>query len=298
LKLLLTDATNPLGEALAHQLEHEPFSLLTPDPQQLDWTDASEVAHWLDSAQPGLILNTLGWSPSLSATQLAFVPAVSRALARACRSPDIPVIHFSSYRVFDGSSKSSHSERDQPEPQSDQGRAWLAAEEALAAQKKRWLVLRLSWLLTARGPGPLAQFLAAAWAGEPIRANTRLRGSPTLLSDLVRVVIAMIKQIDCGADTWGLMHYAGSQACNQAELAEAVLGVLGELRPEWTLPPLERDEVLPEAEPVSAVLSCRRVRDAFGVHARHWEPGLKPLVRQWLYQRGQGVNADSPEPLH
>lgn len=283
MKLLLTDATNPLGEALVHQLERQPFSLITPDPKLLDWTDGAELARWMVSAGPNLVLNTLGWSPSLSQTQQAFVPAVSRALTQVCRSPDIPIIHFSSYRVFDGSLKSSHSERDQPEPQSDQGRAWLAAEEALADGKERWLVLRLSWILTGRGPGLLTQFLSAARAGEPIRANARLRGAPTLLPDLARVVVAIIKQIDCGAENWGMMHYASGQICSQAELAEATLKLLGELRPDWELPPLEREEALPELEPVSAVLSCRRLRDAFGIHARDWEPGLKHLIQQWLH---------------
>jgi len=283
LKLLLTDATNPLGEALTHQLERQPFSLVTPDPMLLDWTDGTELANWLDSAAPDLVLNTLCWAPSLSQAQQELVPRVSRALARACCSPDIPIIHFSSYRVFDGSPKSSHSERDQPEPQTDQGRAWLAAEEALAERKERWLVLRLSWILTGRGPGLLRQFLSAARDGEPIRANTRLRGAPTLLPDLARVTVAIIQQIDCGAENWGVMHYASNQICSQAELAEAVLGVLAELGPDWELPPLQREETPPDLEPVSAVLSCRRLRDAFGIHPRDWEPGLKPLVQQWLH---------------
>jgi len=283
LKLLLTDATNPLGEALAHQLERQTFSLVTPDPKRLDWTDKAELTNWLNSVNPGLVLNTLGWSPSQARSQQAFLPAVNLALAQACCSPDIPIIHFSSYRAFDGSAKSSHSERDQPEPQSDQGRAWLAAEEALATGKERWLVLRLSWILTGRGPGLLARFLSAARAGEPVQASARLRGAPTLLPDLARVVVAIIQQIYCGAENWGLMHYASSQACNQAELAEAVLRVLGELRPDWDLPPVERVDAPPELEPVSAVLSCRRLRDAFGIHARDWEPGLKPLVQQWLH---------------
>lgn len=283
MKLLLTDATNPLGEALAHQLERYTFSLITPEPELLDWTDKVALTSWLSSMGPGLVLNTLGWSRGQIESQQASLPAINRALAQACRSPDIPVIHFSSYRVFDGSPKSGHSERDQPEPQSDQGRAWLAAEEALASGKERWLVLRLSWILTGRGPGLLNRFLSAARAGEPIRANARLRGAPTLLSDVVRVVVAIIQQIDCGADNWGLMHYASGQACNQAELAEAVLRVLAELRPDWALPTVERGDALPDLEPVSAVLSCRRLRDAFGIHARDWEPGLKPLIQQWLH---------------
>ena len=283
MKLLLTDATNPLGEALVYQLERQPFSLVMPEPKLLNWTDAAEVSNWLDSVRPGLVLNTLGWSPSLGQAQQEFVPGVSSALAHACRSPDIPIIHFSSYRVFDGSPTSSHSERDQPEPQSDQGKAWLAAEQALANGKERWLVLRLSWILTSREPGLLTQFMSAAWAGEPIRANARLRGSPTLLPDLARVVVAIIQQIDCGAENWGVMHYASSQVCNQAELAEAVLRVLAELRPDWELPPLQREDAMPDAEPISAVLSCRRLRDGFGIHARDWEPGLKPLIQQWLH---------------
>lgn len=284
MKLLLTDVSNPLGRALEHELERETFSLVTSGPDALDWHSASAVAAYIQDIRPGLVINTLGWSDLPDVRERTLQQAAAAGLGRACRPAGTPVLQFSSYRVFGGDNKSSHSERDEPNPQSDTGRAWLAAEQALEASLQQRLILRLSWLLDSHGDNLLTRLLTQLYSSEAVMVNTRLRGAPTALSDVARVAVALVKQVSCGAENWGTLHYCSTGACSQAELAAQVVEVLRQLEALPAEPMLTRLDSLPEDEPVSAVLSCRRVRDNFGVQTRSWEPSLVPMIKQWLHQ--------------
>src|SRR5690606_40328755 len=64
-----------------------------------------------------------------------------------CAPFHIPLIHFSSYRVFGGDNKSTHSEKDVPTPNSDAGHAFLAAEQVIKQRLDKWIALRLSWIV-------------------------------------------------------------------------------------------------------------------------------------------------------
>ncbi len=284
MKLLLTDVSNPLGRALEHELERETFSLVTSGPDALDWHSASAVADYIQDLRPGLVINTLGWSDLPDVGERTLQQAAAAGLGRACQPGGTPVLQFSSYRVFGGDNKSSHSERDEPNPQSDTGRAWLAAEQALEANLPQRLILRLSWLLDSHGDNLLTRLLTQLYSSEAVMVNTRLRGAPTALSDVARVAVALVKQVSCGAENWGTLHYCSTGACSQAELAAQVVEVLRQLEALPAEPMLTRLDSLPEDEPVSAVLSCRRVRDNFGVQTRSWEPTLVPMIKQWLHQ--------------
>lgn len=287
MKLLLTEASQPLGQALEHDLEREPVKLIVPGSARVTWTDPGEVSAYLDHQRPRLVVNTLGCVDRPDAAQCRLIPAAARALARACEEQSIPLIQLSSYRVFGGDNKSSHAERDEPAPQGRIGNAWYEAEQAVAALP-RHLILRLSWPVAGWGENRLTRLLTALFSQSTVSVHSRLKGSPTALSDIARVLVGVIRQIGCGAGNWGAMHYAARGACTEVELAERVVAVLEQLDalPEGGVARLVHSETMPPNEPASAVLAGRRLRDDFGVQARAWEPYLVPLVRQWLYEQG------------
>ena len=284
MKLLLTDSTNALGAALDHELERESFGVTSSSAEGLDWARPESVAECIQLLQPDLVINTLSWAVTLRPHQLDLLPKAAANLAAACGHSAIPLIHFSSYRVFGSDNKSRHSEKDEPIPNSDVGRCFLAAEQALA-ELPRHIVLRLSWVLGNEGDNPLTRLLDQLMTGEPVPVYTRLRGAPTPYSDAARVAVGIVKQVLCGAENWGVMHYCSSDACTHAELADQMVRSLQQLDLLPQAPNLERVDQLPETEPVSAVLSCQRARDGFGVQARSWRPSLMPLIKRWKRER-------------
>lgn len=283
--LLLTDNRGALGRALEHELEREFFKLVVPAAGEVDWHNAEAVGDYVQRIRPDLIINCLGWEDIPGLQQQVLLVTAAKHLAQACVSRPVPLIHFSSYTVFGSDTKSIHGEKDEPAPANDVGRAFLAAEQAIAERFKKWICLRVSWVIGSYGENHLTRLLNNLVGDEAPRVtvSSRLRGAPTTLSDVARVAVAMAKQISCGAKNWGVMHYCSGESCTEAEFATQVIQTLQqlmELDPEVSLA-IEED--VPAGEPVNAVLGCRRVRDYFGIQARAWRPSLLPLVKQWLH---------------
>lgn len=49
------------------------------------------------------------------------------------------------------------------------------------------------------------------------------RGNPTPVDDAARVIISVLKQLDCAAPLWGTYHYAGHEATTPLALGQAIL---------------------------------------------------------------------------
>lgn len=286
-KLLLTDVISPLGKALEHELEREPFKLLMPAAAELDWSDAQGLSAYLQKYQPDLVINCRGWEEAFHRGGQSTLINTARQLAQACSDKQIPLIHLSSYSVFGGDNKGTHSEKDAVAPLNDTGRAFVEAEQVIAELLPKHIILRLSWVIGAYGDNLLTRLLSSFLAGASVAVNRRLRGAPTALSDAARVAVAMSKQIQCGAENWGVMHYCSSDACTEDEFAEQLLQLLIQQQLLTAEPSLSLVDSDPTDEPLSAILGCRRARDYFGIQARSWRPSLLPLVKQWLHNREQ-----------
>lgn len=286
--LLLTDVNSPLGKALEHELEREPFKLLMPDSAQLDWSAPGAAGAYIQRHRPDIVINCRGWEEAYHPAGQQLLLETAAALASACAPLNIPLIHFSSYSVFGADPKATHSEKDACAPLSETGRAFEAAEQLLSTALTRSVILRLSWVIGAYGDNHLTRLLSAFLAGASVHVNRRLRGSPTALSDAARVTVAIAKQVSCGAENWGVMHYCSGDACTEDEFADQVLQLLIQQQLLTAEPSLTLDDIEPENEPLSAILGCRRARDYFGIQARSWRPSLLPLVKQWLHNNEQG----------
>lgn len=286
-KLLLTDVISPLGKALEHELEREPFKLLMPSAADLDWSNPLSLAAYIDKNKPDLVINCCGWEEAYHRGGQSLLLSCAALLAEQCSERHIPLIHFSSYSVFGGDGKGTHSEKDEVAPLNETGNAFAEAERMIVQKLEKHIILRLSWVIGAYGDNLLTRLLSAFLAGASVSVHRRLRGAPTALSDAARVAVAMAKQIQCGAENWGVMHYCSSDACTEDEFAEQLLQLLIQQQLLTAEPSLTLEDNEPADEPLSAILGCRRARDYFGVQARSWRPSLLPLVKQWLHNREQ-----------
>lgn len=285
LKILVTDTHSALGRALEHDLEREHCQLVSPETSGVHWEDAVAVNEYIAQIKPDVIINNCGWDDIPSIEQQILLPVAAANIAHAAAFAGVPLIHISSYKVFGIDNKSSHSEKDIPCPISPAGQAFFAAEQAVEHSQANAIILRLGWIIGGYGENHLTRLLKSIQAQEQVLLNSRLRGAPTLLSDAARVSVAIVKQIACGADNWGVMHYCSGDVLSESEFAEQVVQVLAQQHLLSTDVNFGQIDLAPEDEPMSAVLGCRRIRDAFGVQARPWRPSLLPLIKQWYHNQ-------------
>jgi dTDP-4-dehydrorhamnose reductase len=183
----------------------------------------------------------------------------------------------SSYRVFDGSRATAYSEKDEPVPLGLRGQALWRIEQSVRATCPQHVLLRFGWLLDDSADGTLGRFLARAEQPEELLLADDRRGNPTPVDDAARVIISVLKQLDCAAPLWGTYHYAGHEATTPLALGQAILTEARSLHPlAIEAPTAQAHAARPDAaeEPQHAVLACKKILHTFGIKPRAWRAAL------------------------
>ncbi|GAA5317415.1 MAG: sugar nucleotide-binding protein [Candidatus Pelagadaptatus aseana] len=285
-RIVITDAYSSLGQAILRGFEHTQFSILIPKSHVVDWCDEHQVQEYLDAHSPQLIINTVGWSEYPTESQREQLVQAAGNIARMGRRYACDVIHLSSFRVFGGENKSSYDEADRPSPLGPAGRSYWEAERIFEQHLQRYLCIRVGWLLDVHSDTLLSRLLSGLLAESPCAVTDQRMGTPIGLQPLVKVVVSITNQILCGAENWGVVHYACGDACSVEELAEALVDHLRDdhnmSRDLWFVEVEDEEHPLLAKEPVSAALTMRRCRDDFGVQHKSWRQGLGNTVSQYL----------------
>jgi dTDP-4-dehydrorhamnose reductase len=110
------------------------------------------------------------------------------------------------------------------------------------------------------------------------------RGNPTPVDDASRVILAVLKQLDCDSPLWGTYHYGGHEATTSLALGQAVISEARNFRGNLL------EEVTPQAhsarpdaseEPQHGVLACKKILHTFGIKPRAWRSGLPALLDRY-----------------
>ncbi|WP_137975175.1 sugar nucleotide-binding protein [Pseudomonas sp. F(2018)] len=288
MRLLLLGGGNALGQALVRQGAEEDIGFLAPRPPEGGW-DRASLTQLLDETRPDALINLayyFDWFQAEGFDERRFAPqerAMER-LAELCQHHNILLLQPSSYRVFDGSRATAYSEKDEPVPLGLRGQALLRIEQCVRATCPRHVLLRFGWLLDDSADGLLGRFLRRAELEQELFMADDRRGNPTLVDDAARVILAVLKQLDCQSPLWGIYHYGGHEATTPLALGQAVIGEVRGLHP------LKVQEVGPQAhaarsdaadEPQHAVLACKKILHTFGIKPRAWRAGLPALLDRY-----------------
>lgn len=292
MRLMLLGGGSPLGQALIRLGAEEDVSFLAPRPPQLGW-DAASLTELLDDTRPDALINLAYYYDWF---QAATVPPVRleaqergvERLAELCQHHGVVLVQPSSYRVFDGARATAYSEKDEPLPLGERGQALWRIEQSVRAICPQHVLLRFGWLLDESSDGTLGRFLALAGRAEPLWLADDRRGNPTPVDDAARVILSVLKQLDCDAPLWGTYHYAGNEATTALALGQAILAEVGAAHP------VHPEHLAAQAhaacddalqEPQHAVLACKKIFHTFGIKPRAWRAGVPALLERY-YRHG------------
>lgn len=288
MRLMLLGGGNALGQALLRQGAEENIELVAPLPPEGGWDPASLTA-LLDDQRPQALINLAYYHDWFQAEQVeaerlfAQERAIQR-LAELCLHHEIVLLQPSSYKVFDGTRATAYSEKDEVQPLSLRGQALWRFEQIVRATCPRHVLLRFGWLLDESRDGRMDRLLRRAASGEPLFLADDRRGNPTPVDDCARVILSVLKQLDCNAPLWGTYHYGGIEAATSLAMGLATLAEARRYQPEVT------EQVTPQAhaarpdaaeEPQHAVLACKKILNTFGIKPRAWRAGLPALLERY-----------------
>jgi dTDP-4-dehydrorhamnose reductase len=220
MKILIVGGQGQLGRALQVSLRHHDVRLCSH--HDLDVVDQSAVLKMVDSVSPDLLINTAAFNDVDAAESRVKAAWGANALgphnlAVATARAGIPIMHFSTDCVFDGTLGRPYTEDDQPHPISIFGATKLEGEVAVADANPRHYIIRTAWPFHESGGDLLSQMVAQATKCGELAIVDEF-SSPTYVTHLARAVAEIIESPD-----FGVRHLAGGGTASRLEMVELAL---------------------------------------------------------------------------
>jgi len=283
-RILLTGATGQVGRELAALLQgHE---VIAPDRAALDLADIARVRDTVRAVRPELIVNPGAYTAvdraeeeeALARTINADAPA---ALAEEARRLGVPLIHFSTDYVFDGTAGAPYTEDAATGPLNAYGRTKLAGERAVAASGCIHLVLRTSWVYSRHGRNFLLTIERLAREKSKLAVVADQFGTPNWSRDLARTVVNLAQRSrDELSAKSGIYHLSSKGQTTWHGFATAIVESMRLDRPP-EVAPIATSEFRTAAErPAYTVLDSSRLAQCFGIVLPQWEDGLRECQGQ------------------
>ena len=289
MRVLVTGVSGQVGGALVARLQAG-AALLTADRTVLDLAAPHAIPAVLDRLAPDIILNPAAYTavdkaedePALAMRVNAQAPG---AIARWAAARRVPLIHFSTDYVFDGSGEGAWREDDAPHPLSVYGATKLAGETEIRGAGGTFLVVRTSWVYAAEGKNFLRTIARLARERTELRIVADQIGAPTSAALIGDVVAGMLSEgmetvRELCARAGGLVHLAASGETSWCGFASAIVEGLKardvRLAVERIVPIATEDYPTKARRPRNSRLDLGRLQAIFGITPPLWQNALSP----------------------
>jgi dTDP-4-dehydrorhamnose reductase len=288
MKILLIGANGQLGREICRSRLPSGVRLITATRSQLDLTRLDDIPALVRDAAPDLVINAAGYTAVDKAElepDLAF--AINRdgaaALAQAAAAQNAPIIYISTDYVFDGRKDDAWTEEDRPNPINVYGESKLSGELAVIAANQRHLILRVSWLYSARGNNFLRNMLRLGRERPRLSIVNDQIGRPTSAADLADALIGMALQNMNGQGEWGIYNFSNSgEPTSWHGFASAIFCHAAR----WSSMPPILDPISTQAfgaraaRPQNSRLDLGKIDRVYGLRPRSWQAALADVIEE------------------
>ncbi|WP_070884652.1 dTDP-4-dehydrorhamnose reductase [Pseudomonas argentinensis] len=250
--------------------------------EQLDLADTVHLREAVRRLQPQLIINAAAHTAvdaAESEPEAAFaINAVAPGiLAEEAVALDVPLIHYSTDYVFDGSKATAYDEDDVANPLGVYGRSKLAGEQAISAVGGKHLILRTSWVYSRHGRNFLLTMQRLLQEREQLSVVADQIGAPTWAGSIAAATGQLIERWQrAQGEAWGIYHFSARGETSWFGFAEAIAAqLLAQGKSVAALKPIATtDYPTPARRPLNSRLDCSRLERDWGVRLPDWHDGL------------------------
>jgi dTDP-4-dehydrorhamnose reductase len=287
LRILVPGRTGQVGCELQGALA--PLgTVIALDRSAMDVADPDSIRRAIRDAKPEVIVNATAYNNvdrAESETELAMqvngvAPGV---MAEEAKRLGAVLIHYSTDYVFDGELDRPYSEDDPPNPINAYGKTKLAGERAIEAVGGHYLILRSSWIYSARGSNFVLTVLRLAREKPELAMVDDQSGSPTWARALAEATAELLRRKELITPHSGVYHLAASGHTSRYEFAKAIIQVMSEVSgvtDGWAhVKPTTSDQYpLPAIRPLHPAMSKSRIKRVFGIEMPSWQLQLDDFL--------------------
>ena len=266
-------------------------------------SDASSAAACGDLAQPERLAATLrALRPDVVVNAAAFTAVdlaeSQSALAHQINAEAVGVmaqtmaelggwlLHYSTDYVFDGSGHTSRDESAATAPLNVYGHSKLAGEALIRASGCQHLILRTSWVHSARGGNFARTMLRLAGERDSLNVIADQIGAPTGADLLADVSAHVLRAARLNPALAGTYHAVAAGEVSWFDYARHVIGQAQRhgmtLRcgPDQVQPIASSAYPTPAARPLNSRLNTQKLRSAFGLTLPDWRDGVDRMLAE------------------
>ncbi len=227
--ILLFGGSGRLGTAILRQLASS-HTIIAPGRESLTPSDPTGLELLLSERKPDLIINTVAYNQVDKAEEQpaeAFLvnAEIPRLLALTSAAKNIPLFHFSTDYVFEGTKPEGYTETDAPAPINIYGTSKRNGEEEVLANHPNAYVIRTSRLYGAPATSANAKrsfvevIIDDAKKSSVVPVLDQEVSSPTLVDDVVRHMEAHLFSFPAP----GIYHLANTGGATWNQWAQAII---------------------------------------------------------------------------
>lgn len=287
LRILISGQHGQVSQALQHSLK-DMGELIVLGRDQFDLSQPQSLRAKVRDLKPDLIINPAAHTavdqaesePELALAINGVSPGV---LAEEAAALDIPLIHYSTDYVFDGSKNDPWNESDATNPLGIYGSSKLAGEQAIAAVGGQHLILRTSWVYSLVGRNFLLTMQRLLQEREKLTIVADQIGAPTWAGTIAQSTRQLIERWQAGnAGAWGVYHLTASGETSWFGFAQAIgQQLIKQGKPCAALEPIPSSAFpTPAARPLNSRLDCSLLQREWGVSQPDWHDALLECLAQ------------------
>jgi dTDP-4-dehydrorhamnose reductase len=295
MRVLLTGVTGQVGGALCAPLS-KIGTVMAADRSILDLSSPDSIEPKLGAMAPDLIINAAAYTAvddaederGLAYCINATAPGI---LARWASGHNVPIVHFSTDYVFDGSGHQPWREDDPTAPLSFYGSSKLVGEKSVRDAGGNHLIIRTSWVFASKGKNFLRTIARIARQQTQLRVVDDQFGAPTSAHSIAQCVVSLLDSDivtirQSFERSGGLVHLASREDTSWYGFANAIVKGLSDrgvdLAAKQVIPINSNDFPTKAKRPKNSRLDLSRLADVFGVITPRWQDSLDRELDEWV----------------
>ncbi len=249
---------------------------------QADLTDPDACAAAILARSPRAVINAAAYTAVDHAeTEKDIAKCVNgdapAAMARACATLGIPIVHISTDYVFDGSGDQPFTPEHPTAPLGVYGHSKLRGEIGVQAAGGVHAILRTSWVFSAHGTNFVKTMLRLGAERKVLRVVDDQIGGPTPAHDIARVCLSIAEQLQDMPEKTGMYHFSGAPNTSWAGFARAIMQIAGLDCVIEGIP--STDYPTAAQRPLNSRLECSSL-STFGVMQPDWRRELEKVINE------------------
>jgi dTDP-4-dehydrorhamnose reductase len=294
MKILITGKNGQVGHELMRSLA--PMGeLVGVDVDEFDLAKPAAIERLLAQVKPDLIVNPAAYTAvdkAESEANLAHAvnAAAPEVLAKYAAAKNIPIIHYSTDYVFDGTKDGLYVETDKSNPKSVYGKTKWLGEAAVRNNAPKHVILRTSWVFGSHGLNFLKTVLRLAQERDRLSIVADQFGAPTSAAMLADATAIIAKQLfEPGATRkYGTYHLVADGETSWHGYAHWVvtkaneLGLKTKIEADAIRPITTKEYPMPAPRPANSRLDTSKVMSVFGLNLPSWRDEVALVVESLI----------------